>query len=304
MENPVTAFTKIVVGVDLSASSLVAVDQAMSVARRSGAALVMMLVGPVTDAADGVPSAMQEAATRMYHLLLDRFASERAQLEALRQRLVGQGVEISHAMAHGFPDSGLVDHATLIGADLIAVGTHGRTGLRRLLLGSVAEKTVQLATSSVLVARGEPTVAEGGFHRVVVGTDFSALADVALARAVDVAAPGATIEVVHAWHIPPDFSMDGSMAVTLAALRESLVADAARAGRELCAQWKARGVELVFSSVEGPERVALCDRATATGADLIVVGSHGRHGLRRVVLGSVAEATVRHAPCSVLVARP
>jgi len=303
MDNPVRPFTKIVAGVDLSPASLVAVGQAMSLARHSGAALVLMMVGPIPDAAEGIPSSMKQAADRMYRVLLERFDVERAQLEALRQRLLGQGVEVSHSMVNGFPDSGLIEGAERVAADLVAVGTHGRTGLRRLLLGSVAEKTVRLASSSVLVARGEATAAEGGFQRIVVGTDFSPLADLAIERSVAVAAPGASIELVHAWHVPSDYTMDGSMALAQVDLRESLTADAARAGLELCATWKARGVELSFKALEGAERGALCDRADAIGADLIVVGSHGRRGLKRMVLGSVAEATVRHASCSVLVAR-
>jgi nucleotide-binding universal stress UspA family protein len=86
-------------------------------------------------------------------------------------------------------------------------------------------------------------------------------------------------------------------------LRGELAADLARTGAALVAQWKARGVKLTFTAVEGSSQVALCERAASTGADLIVVGSHGRRGLRRLILGSVAETTVRHAPCSVLIAR-
>jgi nucleotide-binding universal stress UspA family protein len=67
-------------------------------------------------------------------------------------------------------------------------------------------------------------------------------------------------------------------------------------------------LEGVAASVEGrvrreDARSAILDEATSWGADLIVVGSHGRRGLRRLMMGSVAEYVVRHAPCSVEVAR-
>jgi len=296
-------FSTIAVGVDLSPSSQLAVAQAMSLARHDGAKIVLIHVGLVPEQPEGIPPSMRETAARYHGILLERLGAERGELEALRQRLLGQGVEISHVVVDGFPDTAVAETAKEVGADLIAVGTHGRTGVSRVILGSVAEKTVRLAESSVLVARGAPDAAEGGFHRVLVGTDFSPLADKAVERAVAVAAPGAMIEVVHAWHVPLDLSPEGSVAPVLAELRESLDADSDRAGAELVAAWKARGVTVRYTPIEAPASGALTERAEAIAADLVVVGSHGRRGLRRFFLGSVAEATVRHAPCSVLVAR-
>lgn len=294
---------KIVVGVDLSPPSEVAVGQAMGVARRTGAELILMTVEPEPDAAELVPRSLATSEERRRAVEHSRFDADRAEVEVMRQRLVGQGVEVSHVVAEGAVDSGLADGAARLGADLLVIGTHGHTGMRRLLLGSVAEKTVRLAKASVLVARGAAAAADGGFKNIVVGSDFSPLAERALERAVAMAAPGAVIEVVHAWQVPPDLSPDGTMAPALADLRESLAADTGKAGEELKAAWRARGVHVELHATEARPREALCDRAEAVGADLIVVGSHGRRGLTRLVLGSVAEATVRHAPCSVLVAR-
>lgn len=298
-----TSFSKLVVGVDLSEPSLAAVGQAMSVARHAGAPLVLLLVEGLPDAPDELPPSMRASAARLQAVVRTRFAADRDALTGLRQRLIGQGVDVSQVIHDGFADAALADGAAQLGADLVVVGTHGRTGVKRVLLGSVAEKTVRLAASSVLVARGDGDAAEGGYRRIIVGTDFSPMAERALARAVTMAAPGGHLEVVHAWHVPVDASPDGSMAMALAGLRGELAADVARTGAELVARWKARGVTLAFTAIEGPSRVTLCERAAATGAGLIVVGSHGRRGLRRLILGSVAEATVRHASCSVLVAR-
>jgi nucleotide-binding universal stress UspA family protein len=297
------AFSIIAVGVDLSPSSEVAVAQAMSLARHDGARLVLVHVGLVPEAPEGIPPSMRETAARYHGILRDRLGAEREELEALRQRLIGQGVEVSHVVVDGFPDTAVAEAARASGADLIAVGTHGRTGVSRVFLGSVAEKTVRLAESSVLVARGAADAANGGYERILVGTDFSPLADKAVERAVAAAAPGAAIEVVHAWHVPLDLTPEGTVAAALADLREALDADAARSGAALVAAWKARGVTVRFTPIEAPASGALTERAAAIGADLVVVGSHGRRGLRRFFLGSVAEATVRHAPCSVLVAR-
>ena len=297
------SFHNIAVGVDLSQESELAAAQAMGLARHADARVVLIHVGAIPDPIEGVPSSMRASADRYADILRARTAEDRARLEALRQRLLGQGVELSHVIADGFADTALADAAHELGCDLIAVGTHGRTGARRALLGSVAEKTVRLASSSVLVARGAPHAADGGFHRIVVGTDFSPLADRAIARALEVAAAGAEVRFVHAWSVPSIIAPES--AVPIAELRIALAADCAdRAAALVRAQTEANpGVAISMDAVEANASQALVDTAETLGADLIVVGSHGRRGVRRMVLGSVAEVTVRHAPCSVLVAR-
>jgi len=287
------SFQTIVVGVDLSPSSDVAITQAMSLARRAGARIVLVYAGivpePVGDADYG-------------RALRATFADDRARLEAVRQRLVGQGVEVSHVVINGFPDTALADAGRELGADLITVGSHGRTGLDRFLLGSVAERTVRLASSSVIVCRGA-AADSGGFRRIVVGTDFSSLADAALARALEVAAPDAHIDILHAWQPPPIVATESL--VDYSDLSADLDASAHQHGRALVERWRARmptaTVKLVIG--EAPAQRALVDHAANTHAELVVVGSHGLRGLRRWILGSVAEVVVRHAGCSVLVAR-
>lgn len=295
------SFATIMVGSDLSTASEIAVGQAMSIARRVGARVVLAQVAVVPQMAEGLAPSMRATEAHYREILEGRLADDRRRLEGLRQRLIGQGVEVSHVVVDdGFPDMALADAARELHADLIAIGTHGRTGLRRLLLGSVAEKTVRLATMSVLVARGAPS-AEGGYRTILVGTDFSPLADAALARAVEVAAPGARIHVLNAWQLPVSPPVDG--ADPAGVLRGELAEDVRLRGHALAQAWRERGVAIEVEASEAPAAEALVERATSLRADLVVVGSHGRRGVRRLLLGSVAEATVRHAPCSVLVAR-
>ncbi len=303
MTLPAPVFSRIAVGVDLSDSCLVAVGQSMSLARRCAAPVVLMMVEVEPASVDDLPTSLQGSETRLRAARRERLAVDRRELEALRQRLVGQGVEVSHLVATGDADHGVAATAADHGADLLVVGSHGRHGLSRMLLGSVAEKTVRFASSSVLVARGTSSAAEGGYERIVVGSDFSRRCEEALERAVAVAAPDAHIEVVHAWQVPDALTAEGTLGAALAELRDELEEDVGRTGASLVEAWRQRGVRVTFRSVDGPARPALCERAVAAGADLVVVGSHCRRGLRRLVLGSVAEATVRHAPCSVLVVR-
>jgi nucleotide-binding universal stress UspA family protein len=285
----------IVVGVDFSPESECAVAHAMAAARRTGSPLTLVHVGLVPDDPIGIPTSMRPGAEHWRSLLLDQLAEDRRKLGELRERLAGQGVEISQVVVDNFPDVGVAAAAHELGAVLLVVGTHGRSGVRRFLLGSVAEKTIRVAEASVLVARGDAN--PGGYRRVVAGTDFSPHARRAIEWAFALAAPDAEIRVVHTWE---------SYAMSLsAAMRAELHAGAEEAmatqRAEVLESAHGREQQVSFEVVEGCPAVVLDDRSER--ADLVVVGSHGRRGLRRFFLGSVAEQTVRHGRCSVLVAR-
>ena len=296
------AFSKIVVGVDSSARADEAARQALAVARLSGAEIVLVHVGLVPDEIEGLPPSMAGTARAYRQILAGRLAEDRRRLSELRERVSGQGVQVSQAVIDGFADVTLAEAAQRLGADLIVVGTHGRTGLRRILLGSVAERTVRLADISVLVVRGE--VVAGGYRRLVVGTDFSPYSAWALDRAIAIAAPGADVHVVNCWRVPGEIAGHGeTVDAVVGELRRDLAAASDERGRELLRPLLDRAVSVRFESLERSPIDGLVDAAAIDDADLVVVGSHGYRGLRRFVLGSVAEAVVRHAPCSVLVAR-
>ena len=103
---------------------------------------------------------------------------------------------MSQALHEGFPDAALCQAARDLRADLVVVGTHGRTGLRWFFLGSVAAGVVRGCPTDVLVVRGEPA-GHGGFRRILVGTDFTPASDAALEHALDLAATGAEVDLVH-----------------------------------------------------------------------------------------------------------
>jgi nucleotide-binding universal stress UspA family protein len=290
--------TRIAVGVDFSPGSLLAVDHALATARRTGADLTLIHVGLVpVEPPTSLPASMRSTAERWLGLLGEQLAEDRRRLADLRERLSGQGAQISHVIVDGYADSAIAQTAQELGAGLVVVGSHGHTGMRRLLLGSVAEKTVRLATGSVLVARGEAPA--GGYRRIVVGTDFSEQAGRAIDWAFSVAAPGAEVRIVHAWHMP---YIAGELPMTFVTeVRGGVEATVATYREEILRRERPEGVVVQVDLLDGPPAGVLADLSES--ADLVVVGSHGRRGLRRFFLGSVAEATVRHAACSVLVAR-
>jgi len=299
---------KILVGVDLSADSQLAIGHAVALARRDDAEVVLALVDAVPTLPDGLGELEGAAADTYASRLRDRLAADHRELEQLRERWAGHGARISQLVTEGYPDVRLPELATELDADLLVVGSHGRTGLKRFLFGSTAERVVRHAERDVLVAR--LPVSDAGYRHIVVGTDFTPHALRALTKAIALAGPGARIDVLHCWQLSPLIAMSAPYGVGAppvdpgSTLRAGMVAGFASSGAALLAQVSApEGTDVQFHLREDPAGHGLEDFAREARADLVVVGSHGRRGWRRFVLGSVAEVTVRHAPCAVLVVR-
>jgi nucleotide-binding universal stress UspA family protein len=204
------------------------------------------------------------------------------------------------AVEHGIPYAVLVEKAEAVRADLLIVGSRGATGLRRLLLGSVAERVVRYAHSPVLVARDSPKSGH-----VLVGTDFSDPALPAVAAAVaEARRRSANLTIVHNVGIIGTLipSMEGMHVVPTLSLdyRQALYQSAGERLTEAMARFGGKGEPVV---TEGDAAVGIARLAETLPAQLVVVGTSGTTGLRRMLLGSVAEAVVRIAPCSVLVVR-
>lgn len=297
---------KIVVGIDFSEESDQAAMQALNLARHVGAELVLahvgMVVEPPTHGGESVRSSIKEWEA----MLRSQLTEDRRLLEEMRERMRGQGVEISHVVRDSFADTGLVDTAKDLGADLLVVGTHGRTAIKRFFLGSISERVVRLSSTNVMVARPKGD-ANGGYRRILVPTDFSKSSEAALALALELAHSSGTIDLVHYWQIP--VSTTGPYAPfkaadeALSSVRQVMRDSAESAGKHMLERHDEKDKpEITFHAVESPPAHGIQAWLEEGDYDLVVMGSHGRRGLRRFLLGSVAEATVRHAPCSVLVA--
>ena len=144
----------------------------------------------------------------------------------------------------------------------------------------------------------------GSFQRILCATDFSSVADAGLDRAVRLAArEGAQLVLLHVLapitaYVLPD--VVGSIAVDL---DEQAREDARRELRRLEERVRSTGVPTHTVLVQGYAPLQIARAAERLHSDLIVLGTHGRIGLTRMLLGSVAEAVVRRAPCPVLMIR-
>lgn len=202
------------------------------------------------------------------------------------------GVEVRREVVRGEDAADAVlDRFSDLGASIVVMGTHGRGGLRRLVVGSVAERIVREAPWPVLtVRRGIEGWGDGGLRRITVGVDLSPMSVAALAWAATLAeAAGAALEVLHVVRSPAGAVAGGRRQRIDAAVREL----------------EAPEVPHRVDVVGGDPADRLCRAAGREGADLVVTATHGRSGPSRLVLGSVAEAVIRRAECPVMtVSRP
>lgn len=296
---------KILVGVDFSAESELAARQAVQIARRTDAEVILCHVAVTVELPPVGPEAEEQvlAALDTYRNRLAREQEEaRRALARLREELEGQGPVVSHGLAEGVPEEALSASAAQAGADLIVVGTHGRGGLRWFPLGGVAQKVVRASDTDVLVARSECPA--GGFRRVLVATDFSPSSAQALERAMALAARDGRIDMVHFYNMSVPIGWGAAMPAVDPALAAELGRHFLAEGEKVLAEFRTPGgPQLHFAAVHEPAIPGIIHQLEKEPYDLAALGSHGRRGLRRALLGSVAETVVRRAPCSVLVAR-
>jgi nucleotide-binding universal stress UspA family protein len=285
-------FHKILCAVDFSPGSRQALRTAVHVATQTGAELVLAhawYVPPIAFAGEYVfaPMDLQRMQDDARHQL-EIGVAEARRLGAPR---------VSSRLLEGPPGAAIV--SALDGIDLVVIGTQGRTGLARVLLGSVAEKIVRHAPCSVMVVHEHDEPHE--YHHVLCPVDFSPGTDTVLDRAAELVRPGGLgITLFHALELPVAYSGEPT-----ADFQRHLDVRAAELLDEHAARLEKRTTVPVAKRSRigsaGAQVLQILDEDSSY--DLVVVGSHHRTGISRVLLGSVAEKIVRHAPCPVLVVR-
>ncbi len=199
----------------------------------------------------------------------------------------------------GAPDEEIVRIAGREAASLIVVGAKPRVGTERVL-GHVAERVVRYAEGAVLVAR--PSNATS---KVLVTTDFTEGSLPALRVAQSISRAGAEVTLVHVVTSPTSMWSSAFMPLgdTWAPPPKAAIDELDALGRQTLENLAKEYGFAHFEQISGSPADAIVDRAESLGADMVIMGSHGRRGLARLVLGSVAEKVIRGSHCSVLVAR-
>lgn len=288
------ASMRVLIASDLSESSDFAVEQAVRMA--AGDPVAVCHVMPELGTHAFVAQEYEVDLEKQVELQARVGDALRGQWERLAPSAPPPEIFIETGSAH----EQIVGRAEEWGAELIAVGTHGRGGLKRLLLGSVADQVVRWAHCPVLIARAPR---EGA---VLAATDLNDPAMPAIeVAAAEAGRRGRKLVVMHAMESPREG--DAAMGL-LGALPALDTPETWAARRALASQiinttltrLHAKGEIVIAEEDALAETLRL---AESLPAELIVVGTHGRKGLSRIVLGSRAAQVIEHAPCSVLVAR-
>lgn len=273
---------------DLSDTSLKAVPLATEFARIHGADLHLLnvhLLHSITPSEEDVP-----------------FPGEAQARDALESSAEGiQWNQVVHEVTRGVNAAPtILDYAADHDVDLIVMGSHGRRGFRRLLLGSVTEEVVRMARCPVLVVRHLPDApGPRDVDRVIVPVDFSAFTDGQVEAAVELATTfDVPIELVHAVEPIPYVQMSYPIAVDV----EDFKRHAQRRIDQLLEALD-DSVEASGRAVVGMADDVVMEFAEESTAPLVVMSSHGHSGVTRLLLGSTTERLLRRAPCPVLVTR-
>lgn len=207
---------------------------------------------------------------------------------------------VQTAVLRGKPANAIVEYASEHDIDMVTMGTHGRTGVSRYLAGSVTESVVRRSPCPVLTATAtDRSQLAGDYEEVMIPTDGSDAASVAIdhglaiAEAADARVHAVTIIDVGAMAPTPDYSPPME-------LLERFEAEGERATEAIATRAKDAGLDAMTSVSEGLPASDLLAYADENDIDLITMGTTGRTGLNRYLLGSTAERLIRHAKMPVL----
>lgn len=281
----------IVVGVDGSQSSDLAVDWATDEATRRNLPLHLLNAWSADFSAELIGSLLP---------VFERESSDTLQAAADRARAINPEVRITPRSERVGSAAALVNAS--LQADTVVLGSHGVGAVERVFAGSTSMQVAAHAHCPVVVVR-EARDGQAGVRHVVVGIDGSAASMDAVAYAVTQAAQrGCALTVVHAWEVG---LVEGTMALNAPIEvwegfedeRVAMTAEAVAGWAEKCPE-----VKIHTKVVRGRPAAALVE--ASAGADLLVVGCRGHGGFLGLLLGSVSRAVLQLAPCPVAVVRP
>ena len=197
----------------------------------------------------------------------------------------------------------ITEYAEKQNIDVIVMGTEGRRGVSRLVMGSVAAEVVRNAPCTVFTVRDGATEMPSGVERVLTPVDLSEFSRPLLRAARDLTASlNASLDVLHVVE-PLPFPVPLVGAVTIHDLIPDPIDQAKRQLDRLVETSGGLPVSTSTHVAEGHAATTIAEEAEKNDVDLIVMSSHGRTGAERVVLGSVTARVVRRAPCPVCVVR-
>jgi nucleotide-binding universal stress UspA family protein len=293
-----TGRLKILFATDGSQGSVMAEAYACALARSWGASLTVMSVLEFPPGMDP-----DYAVNRLY---LDELMQETtARLVDVTARAGSLGLSAQSRIATGIPSEEVLAVARAEEADLIVVGTRGKTGLEHVLLGSTAERIIRMASCAVLTVPAAKQRAEESpqvsVTRMLVPVDFSDCSLDALEYGALIARrANVSMKLLHVLE-PVSYGLDFTLPHM--AQRESSKTAIRKRLSDFVSTLTSLGLASEFLMSGGLPADSILDAARSQSVDMIVMGTHGRRGLSHALFGSVAESVLRRSSCPVLTVR-
>jgi nucleotide-binding universal stress UspA family protein len=271
---PVTKLEKILLATDQSEFSEGAIREAIKFASKCSSKIYACMTLETNPEYESIGSNVFEKEE----------AEATAHLDSIRKRATEAGVACETVL-HESMDAAqaIVDEATEKKVDMIVIGRRGRKGVAKALMGEVAAKVIAHAPCKVLVV---PRAAQIEYRNILVATDGSTHAVAALSEAIVIA------------------KRCGGRIIALSAMRDETEREDARNFSNKAAEMaKKEGVEAEAVTPTGRSFNAIVETAGGRGVDLIVMGTYGKTGLKKILMGSSTEKVIGNAGCAVLVVK-
>lgn len=286
-------YSTIVVGYDESESSKAALKEAsLRVKNRNGKLYLVHAVYFDQEEFVVLPSQMEKRVEAGTHIC--RIAKQDLQAQ------FGMNGSIESYVCEGEPPEVLVDIARGKNADLIALGTYGRKGLKRLLMGSVTSQVIVNAPCDVLVVKRPCSECTGTYQSLLVPYDGSEFSVKALARAAGMAkADGGRVTVLYViprYEEMMEFYRSDSIKKSLRTEADKILGEASKLAAGL-------GVSVAAEVREGHASDEIAAAAQKFENDLIVMGTYGWKGVNSAIMGSTTNRVISNASCPVLVVK-
>lgn len=288
-----TKMEKLLLATDLSLFGEGAIRESIKLAKTCSSKLFVVSVVETNPEYETIAPGLVEKAEK----------ETRQHLESVKSMATKEGVDCELIARQGEnPYEYIVEEAAKNKADMIITGRRGRTGLKRLMMGSETAKVIGHAPCNVLVV---PRAASVDFKRIIVATDGSKFSNAAVSEAIGIAKRcGSSLFVVSV--IPSESESPFDIVHTemhrdIISEKESKMAEClVKDTKELAEK---EGISTQGFIYSGKPYEAIINMAKEKHADLIVVGSHGRTGLAKLLMGSVTERVIGLSECAVLVVK-
>lgn len=290
---PIVNTERLLLATDGSGFSEGAIREAIRMAKRCSSKLIALSVIESNPEYAGIAPQLVEKAEK----------AARGHLEAVKARAKQEGVDLDIIVREG-EDSYhyIAEEAIKNKSTMLIMGRRGKKGLKRLVMGSTTARVIGHAPCSVLVV---PSAAQTDFKSIAVATDGSKYSAYAASEAIGIAKRnGARLTVVSV--VPSELMTQADIDFAMVQreqLAEKEMHEAEQYAKAVKEAAKKEGVDVHAFVMSGRPADAIIETAQEQKADLIVLGSHGRTGLEKLLMGSVTERVIVLSSCAVLVAK-